>query len=344
MKKAAIIALCSLALAACSEPEEKIVIHMIGDSTMANKKLDDGNLERGWGQMFQALFDEQVAVANYAVNGRSSKSFIDEGRWQVVLDSMRQGDYLIIQFGHNDEKADSARHTSPGTTFDANLRRFVSEAREKGATPILMNSIVRRNFGKNPNAVAADDYRQALALAPDAESDTLEDTHGAYLLSPRLVAKETGAEFIDMNAMTRNLVQRMGRERSKEIFMWVEPGTCKACPDGRQDNTHLNIRGARMISQMALDSLAAHAPTLAQHMRKYDLVVAKDGSGDFFTLQEALDAATKNAHILVRKGIYDERPTLKGGRPDLVLIAEEGAELPDSEELGTVIPLKEYRN
>ena len=101
------------------------------------------------------------------------------------------GDYLIIQFGHNDEKTDSARHTTPGTTFDANLRRFVREAREKGATPILMNSVVSRNFSGSKTAVAEDDLRDNSSKQL-AEGDTLIDTHGEYLVSPRRVAKEMG--------------------------------------------------------------------------------------------------------------------------------------------------------
>ncbi len=330
MKRTIASIICAASLCtACQEASEPITIHMIGDSTMANKRLDNGNLERGWGQMFQALFDEHVTVANYAVNGRSTKSFIDEGRWQTVLDSLRAGDYLIIQFGHNDEKVDSARHTDPGSTFDANLRRFVVEAKAKGATPILMNSIVRRNFGKNPNAIAADDVRQALALAPDEEGDTLVETHGDYLLSPRRVARETGVEFIDMNAMTRQFVQSLGRDGSKQIYMWVEPGVSEACPDGRQDNTHLNVSGARTISQMVLDSLVAHIPALAPHAHKYDFVVAQDGSGDFFTVGEAMEAANCDccARVLVRKGFYDEEINEPDSRLSVTIYGEKGAEI-----------------
>lgn len=139
-----------------TEPTHKPTIFMIGDSTMANKTLSGGNQERGWGQMLSGFLDNDIVVSNHAVNGRSSKSFIDEGRWDTVLGQMCEGDYLIIQFGHNDEKADSARHTDPGTTYNANLRRFVEGAREKGATPIICNSIVRRNFAKVADAVAQD--------------------------------------------------------------------------------------------------------------------------------------------------------------------------------------------
>ncbi len=261
-----ILLLGAVCLAAMPERNAR-TIFMIGDSTMANKKLDGGNQERGWGQMLQAMFDSTVVVDNHAVNGRSSKSFIDEGRWQTVLERIKPGDYLVIQFGHNDEKADSARHTDPGSTFDANLRRFVLEARAKGAKPVLMNSIVRRNFSTSGDAVAADDYRKA-KLAEKVEGDTLIDTHGEYRLVPQRIAKELGVEFVDMNTMTHELVSQLGREESKKIFMWIEPGVCEACPEGRQDNTHLNIPGATQIAAMAADSLVKHFPELQESRLK----------------------------------------------------------------------------
>ena len=105
-----------------------------------------GNLERGWGQMLPGFLTDDVRVDNHAMNGRSSLSFINEGRWDTVLSKLKSGDYVFIQFGHNDEKPAEKLHTVPGSTFDGNLRRFVRETREKGAHPVLFNSIVRRNF------------------------------------------------------------------------------------------------------------------------------------------------------------------------------------------------------
>lgn len=129
--------------------DNTITIFMIGDSTMANKPIKNGNLERGWGMALQCYFDEGIIVDNHAVNGRSSKSFIDEGRWKVVVDKIKPGDYVFIQFGHNDEKPKADRHTDPGSTFDDNLRKFIRETREKGGIPVLFNSVVRRNFLKS---------------------------------------------------------------------------------------------------------------------------------------------------------------------------------------------------
>ena len=150
MKQIKLLAvLMALVLLCTSATKQKTTttIFIIGDSTAAKKDLSKGSPERGWGMALQCYFDDSfIHVDNHAVNGRSSKSFIDEGRWQKVLDKMQPGDYVIIQFGHNDEKPQPARHTEPGSTFDANLAKFVNETRAKGGIPILMNPVVRRNF------------------------------------------------------------------------------------------------------------------------------------------------------------------------------------------------------
>ena len=194
-----------------------VTVFMIGDSTMANKSLDAGNQERGWGHVLGGFFSENIRVENHAVNGRSSKSFIDEGRWQEVLDRIRPGDYVLIQFGHNDEKADETRHTDPGTTFDANLRKFVTETRSKGGIPVLFNSIVRRNFGENANAIASDDVRSEKSTAVE-EGDKLVDTHGKYLDSPRNVAREMKVCFIDLNDASTQIGRKLRSRRLKETF------------------------------------------------------------------------------------------------------------------------------
>lgn len=306
-----------------------VTVFMIGDSTMANKSLNAGNQERGWGHVLGGFFSENIRVENHAVNGRSSKSFIDEGKWQEVLDRIRPGDYVLIQFGHNDEKADEKRHTDPGTTFDANLRKFVTETRSKGGIPVLFNSIVRRNFGENANAIAADDVRSEKSTAVE-EGDKLVDTHGKYLDSPRNVAREMKVCFIDLNDATRKLVESYGVEGSKRLFMWIPEGVSPACPKGRQDNTHLNVFGARRVASLAADSLASHFPELAKEVRHYDYVVAKDGSGDFFTVQEAINAVpdfrkNKRTTILVRSGEYKEKIIVPASKINVSMIGEEGA-------------------
>ena len=129
MKIKMLMAFVALLLFSAFTADHTITIFMIGDSTMANKSLEGGNQERGWGHVLGGYFSENIRVENHARNGRSSKSFIDEGLWEVVINKVKPGDYVFIQFGHNDEKVDEKRHTDPGSTFDANLRRFVKETR-----------------------------------------------------------------------------------------------------------------------------------------------------------------------------------------------------------------------
>ena len=133
MKKKLSLLLClAMTLFVMTSSTKITTIFVIGDSTAAEKSNFKDNPERGWGMVLQGFFDDKILVDNHAVNGRSSKSFINEGRWQKVLDRLKPGDYVFIQFGHNDEKPKPDRHTDPGSTFDANLRRFVEETRQKG--------------------------------------------------------------------------------------------------------------------------------------------------------------------------------------------------------------------
>jgi pectinesterase len=285
-----------------------ITIFMIGDSTMANKDLTGGNTERGWGEMLPGFFSEHIVVDNHAMNGRSSRSFINEGRWDVVLSKIKKGDYVFIQFGHNDEKPDTARHTDPETTFRNNLKRFVNETRDKGGIPVLFNSIARRNF----------------------VNDHLEDTHGRYREVPAEVAKELNAPFVDANKITSDWLKELGDIPSRNYFMWIEPNTLACCPQGRKDNTHLNIQGARKIAGMFANAICVKVPALASELCHYDYVVAKDGSGDFFTVQEAVNAVpdfrkAKRTTILVRSGEYKEKLIVPESKIKISLIGEDGA-------------------
>ena len=324
-KKLLFLLMALIAFTAFTEGEKKITVFMIGDSTMANKSITGGKPERGWGHVLGGFFTEDIIVDNHAVNGRSSKSFIDEGRWDKVLSRIKPGDYVVIQFGHNDEKPKADRHTDPGTTFDANLERFVNESRERGATPILMNAIVRRNF-----LAPCDQPGHIVASDNQVEGDTLYDTHGAYLDSPRNVAKKLNVPFVDANKITHELVQGLGREESKKLYMWVEPNTVPAVPKGSVDNTHLNIYGARVVAGLLVDAMAEVVPALAPYVRHYDFVVAKDGSGDFFTVQEAINAVPdfrkeSRTTIYIRKGVYKEKLIIPASKINVSLIGAEGA-------------------
>lgn len=297
---------------------------MIGDSTMANKDISGGKLERGWGMMLKSFFTDDVIVDNHAVNGRSSKSFITEGRWQKVYEQIKPGDYVFIQFGHNDEKKDTARHTEPGSTFDENLRKFVRETRAKGGIPVLFNSVVRRTFVESSTAVEDDDKRDNSSKEL-TEGNTLVDTHGDYLISPARVASELGVPFIDANKITHDLEQGLGPDGSKKLHMWFKPGEVESLPEGRQDNTHYNVYGAYLVAGLLADAVADKVPALKNFVRHCDIVVAKDGSGLYLDLQKAVDSVSGNKEttILVGEGKWT-KPVIPDGK-NIKFVMRDGA-------------------
>jgi len=207
---------------------EKVNVWMVGDSTMADKKPETAP-ETGWGMVIREFFNEGVRVHNHAVNGRSTKSFLTEGRWKSVCDSLKKGDYVIIQFGHNDAKTDTLRHAEPFTTYKQIIKLYIDETRSKGAFPIVCSSIVRRHFDTNGN---------------------LTDTHGDYITAARQIAQETGTPFIDIEAKTRKLVTELGPEKSKSLFLFCKPGEYVNRPNGVQDSTHLNNHGAHQVASL----------------------------------------------------------------------------------------------
>ena len=248
--------------------EKKTTIFIIGDSTAAQKDLSKGKLERGWGMMLQQCFDDNIRVDNHAVNGRSSLSFINEGRWDKVLEKMKPGDYVIIQFGHNDEKPKADRHTDPGSTFDYNLAKFVRETREHGGIPVLMNAVVRRNFAKVAPKNDDDEKLRNTTFADGAktvEGDSLVDTHGLYRVAPRDVAQRMHCHFVDANKITHDLEQGLGREGSKRLHMWFLPGQEPTEPEGKQDNTHYNVYGATVVARLLADALCEEIPLLKKY-------------------------------------------------------------------------------
>lgn len=348
---AAVVLMLSLTSADTKRP---ITIFMIGDSTMANKPLDGNNQERGWGQMLSGFFSDDIRVDNHALNGRSSLSFILEGEWQKVYDAIKPGDYVFIQFGHNDEKIKSEnRGTRPGTpepalcpdqwgrpaSFDDNLRKFVNETREKGGIPVLFNSIARRSFFENQNAAEEDDlFGKGITLK--TEGDSLVETHiitrgdgtvDDYLEAPRRIAKEMKVPFVEMNAISKKVILGEGVEGSKGLFCWLPANTYAAAPKGREDNTHLRISGARKMCAATIDAIGEAVPALKPFIRKYELVVAKDGSGDYMTVQEAINAVpdynSEEIKIMIAPGTYKEKLVVPESKSHVTLIARSEGEV-----------------
>lgn len=325
----AIVAL--VALLAAARQDKVTTIFVIGDSTAAQKDISGGKQERGWGMALQCFFDDNIRVDNHAVNGRSSLSFFNEGRWQKVLEKMKPGDYVIIQFGHNDEKAPADRHTDPGSTFDYMLARYVRETREHGGIPVLMSCVVRRNFYvKAPEN--DDDEKLRTTTFKDGvkmvEGDSLIDTHGLYRVAPRDVAQRMNCHFVDANKITHDLEQGLGTEASKKLHMWFKPGEEPSVPNGRQDNTHYNVYGAHVVARLLADALCDEIPVLRKYRTDADITVDSEGRGDYLSLDDAVAAAqalTKQEVTIQILGGKWQQPRLpKKSRIKFVL--REGAE------------------
>ena len=271
MKKIALflaLTFCALSLSA----QDRIVLRLMGDSTMADKDLSYENPERGWGQRLKSHVDTNVVVANYAQNGRSTKSVQTRGIWDRVKKDLKKGEYLFIQFGHNDSKeSDTTRYAAPFGAYQDNIRLFVEHALGVGAKPVLFTPVSRRWF--------------------DDKGNLKRECHGDYPAAVTQVAKEYGLPIIDANAITQEWLAGLGDEPSRKYYMWIEKGTNPKHPDGKMDNTHTNVAGARQIVNLLLPEIVKVIPELAAHVVEYDFVVAKDGSGDFFTVQEAVNAA-----------------------------------------------------
>lgn len=239
-----LIFLFSILLLLCSLTTiSKPTIYMIGDSTMANKNAKCFP-ETGWGEAFSAFVDtSRISIENHARNGRSTKSFIDQGLWEKVISKINPGDYLFIQFGHNDEKIYKPKvYARAETTYKLNLERFIKECREKRGIPILFTSIVRRHF---------------------EESGVLLDTHGNYPAVVRQVGLEQNVPVIDMEAKTKLLVERYGIEGSIQLFLHPKEGEYSNYPKGKVDDTHLSRKGAIEIAGEAVECLKIQVPELA---------------------------------------------------------------------------------
>ncbi|MDF2923478.1 MAG: lipolytic protein family [Paenibacillaceae bacterium] len=226
--------------------KEQITLFLAGDSTVTDSS-EAGFPFSGWGQMLPYFFKHDVAVANHAKGGRSSKSFISEGRLAPIVEELKEGDYLFIQFGHNDQKWDEDRHTDPSTTYPECLQQYIEAARTKKATPLLLTSVHRRYY--------------------DAAGE-LKDTHGAYLEAVRQLAKEEGIPMIDLAEKSRQLFEEIGPEGTKSVFLWGSPGEWMNHASGVMDNTHFQERGSLRIAELVVQGIRENnLQTLIMYLR-----------------------------------------------------------------------------
>lgn len=237
-----LIVLCLMAFtqvvsaAAISDSESVVTtLYVIGDSTAASYPPDRFPLH-GWAQVLQEHFDpERLHVEDRAKGGRSSKSFYDEGSWTPIREALRPGDWVFIQFAHNDQKEDDPnRFTDPATTFREHLRRYVEETRAAGAQPVLLTPINRNRW---------------------ASARAMEDTHGDYPDATRKLAREMDVPLIDLHKMTRKRFTRLGPDKSTKLFLNLAPGENPNYPEGKEDNTHLQESGAREVCVLAVKGI-----------------------------------------------------------------------------------------
>ncbi len=199
------------------------------------QKLAERRPETGWGEALQQYFDvDQVRVENHARNGRSTRTFLEEGRWQAIVDRLQEGDYVLIQFGHNDESKEKVDRYTPPDDFRRNLARFVDDARARKAIPVLLTPVRRRKFD---------------------DAGRLVDTHGEYPDLVRAVAAEKQVPLLDMHQRSAAVLERFGPEGSRKLFLQLKPGEHPNYPAGIEDNTHFTPLGAELMAREAAEGL-----------------------------------------------------------------------------------------
>lgn len=248
-RRRAVAALASLPLAAAATPAALArsagtphgsTLYIAGDSTAA-RKYADAAPETGWGMALPFFLRGRLKIANHAMNGRSSKSFVDEGRLAVILETIGPGDRLLIQFAHNDEKsADPTRYTEPWSTYQEYLKQYVDGARSRGARPVLVTAVERRKF--------------------DAEGTALP-THGEYPAAMRSLADAEGVPLLDVQALSLALWQKLGVEETKAYFNWTAT---------EQDNTHFNPPGAIEVARLVAAELLRRKVLAPRDLHRLD--------------------------------------------------------------------------
>ncbi len=254
-KKAAVFAIITvIAFSAFSLKNKETTIYIIGDSTVADYSLDiDYHTKRypaaGWGQMLKAFFikdslklvrgilnnAKEVKIDNRAKAGRSSRTFFQEGRWADIYKSLKKGDVVMIQFGHNDSWKEKPERYVNVEGFKEYLRLFSNQTKEKGAVPVLLTPVTRNYPWK------------------DGE---LMDSHGEYADAVKAVANELQVKVIDLNRLSRAFFTKIGEDNvSGKYFMNLKPGQYVAFPNGLNDNYHFQIEGAREVSRLIFNAM-----------------------------------------------------------------------------------------
>ncbi|MFD0044428.1 pectinesterase family protein [Pseudarthrobacter scleromae] len=299
------------------------VIFVVGDSTSSAYQQSE-RPRAGWGQALPLLLGPQAGVFDYAWSGASSKSFADAGLLDEVAAMLQPGDYLLISFGHNDEKVqDPARGTDPQTTFKDYLQKYIDSARARGAKAVLVTPVERRRFS-------------ALGVA--------QDSHGAYPQAVRELAAATGTPLVDLTASSKDLWQKLGPEGTKSHFLYASPGQYPQYPEGVADNTHFQAEGALAVARLVASELQAQQAVPPGYFQQVDAqldpvggihwpserpidkpVVLEVGAGSVFrTVQAAVDAVpagnTHRTQIRIAPGTYRELIRVPANKPRISFI------------------------
>jgi len=221
--------------------DELPTIFLAGNSTVTDQENEPW---ASWGQMFPRFLKPEIVVANYAESGESLLSFKGEKRLQKLLSQMKKGDYLFIEFAHNDQKPGGS-HVDAFTTYKDDLKFFIAEARKKGGKPVLVTSMHRRRFDENGKII-----------------NTLEN----YPEAMRQTATEVNAPLIDLNAMSKQFYEAMGPENSKKAFVHYPANTYPGQVKALADDTHFNPYGAYELAKCIAESIRKNNPELAKYL------------------------------------------------------------------------------
>lgn len=245
--KVSVLALLMGLLGSVAFSQRPVTIFLAGDSTMA-AKVPEKRPETGWGEMLEAHFKPgTVKVDNRAANGRSTKTFISEGKWQSIIDDLAKGDYVFIQFGHNDSSKDKGERYTPPADYRKNLVRMIDEVRSKGGSPVLYTPVMRRRFDKDGK---------------------FYDTHGEYPDIVRAVAGAHKVPLVDMHRLSETVIVKFGVEGSRTLFLQLKPGENPYYPNGIDDNTHFSPLGAEEMANVVVADLRTGKTGLERLLRR----------------------------------------------------------------------------
>lgn len=221
--------------------DNAVTVYIAGDSTVTDQAKEPWC---AWGQMLPRFFQQGVAIANHAESGENLKEFIGEWRLEKLLETIQPGDYLFIQFTHNDQKP-GPNHVDAYTDYKSYLKLYINQARLRGAIPVLVTSMLRRNFGEDGKIV-----------------NTLED----YPDAMRQTAKEENVPLIDLNVMSRAFYEALGPEKSTRAFVHYPAGTFPGQTAELKDDTHFNAYGAYELAKCIVEGIKAEKLGIAKYL------------------------------------------------------------------------------